>query len=103
FAASARVGAYYPWLLPVNAINQQAPERVMAAFWLGAGGGLVLAIAACIDFVRREESAPPGLGRKAIAVWAAVAVAFVVLAMSLQKDPPAKRGAGTGGRGLRVY
>jgi hypothetical protein len=90
FAASARVGKFYPWLLPVNSFNTQAPERIQTALWLGSAGGILIAIAACIDFVRREESAPPALGKLAIAVWASALVGFVVLAMSLQQDPPRK-------------
>ena len=91
FAASARVGKFYPWLLPVNAFNPQAPDRAAMAFWLGIGGGILMAIAACVDFVRREESARPALGKKAIAFWVAIAVGFVVLATSLQNAAPAPK------------
>jgi hypothetical protein len=90
FAASARIGKFYPWLLPVNSFNSQAPERIQAALWLGSVGGVLIAMAACIDFVRREESAPAELGKVAIAVWATALVGFVVFAMSLQQDPPRK-------------
>ena len=36
FAASARIGKFYPWLLPVNAFNTQAPDRIETALWLGS-------------------------------------------------------------------
>jgi CubicO group peptidase (beta-lactamase class C family) len=94
FAASARIGKFYPWLFPVNSFNPQATDRNAVALWLGIGGGLLVAIAAAIDFVRREESAPPTLGRKSIAVWAAIGLAFAALAMSLQKAPEPGRLSG---------
>lgn len=84
FAASAKIGAYYPWLLPVNAINARVPERIAAAHWLGIAGGVLMAVAACVDFVRREESAPAGLSRAAVFAWAAAACGFVVFAIQLQ-------------------
>lgn len=85
FAASAKIGAYYPWLLPVNAINAKVPERMAAAYWLGILGGLLVAAAACVDFVRREESAPAGLSRKGMLAWGAMACAFLVFAIRLQR------------------
>jgi ABC-2 type transport system permease protein len=51
FAASARVGMYYPWLLPVNIFIE---ERFTAALLLGAGGGLVAAVIGCVEFARRD-------------------------------------------------
>jgi len=51
FAASARVGMYYPWLLPVNVFIE---ERFTAALLLGAGGGLVAAVIGCVEFARRD-------------------------------------------------
>jgi hypothetical protein len=51
FAASARLGKYYPWLLPVNILSQ---DRLAMALWLGALGGLVAAIIGCMEFVRRD-------------------------------------------------
>jgi len=51
FAASARVGKYYPWLLPVNVFIE---NRFMAALLLGAGGGLIAAVIGCVEFVRRD-------------------------------------------------
>jgi lantibiotic transport system permease protein len=51
FAASARVGKFYPWLLPVNVLSK---ERVAMALWLGVAGGVVAAIAGCVELVRRD-------------------------------------------------
>lgn len=51
FAASAKVGKYYPWLLPVNVLSD---ERMAMALWLGAVGGLVAAVIGCLEFVRRD-------------------------------------------------
>lgn len=51
FAASARMGKYYPWLLPMNVF---AEERFAAALLLGAGGGVIAAIIGCIEFIRRD-------------------------------------------------
>ncbi len=51
FAASARLGKYYPWLLPVNVF---AEERFAAALALGAGGGLIAAVIGCLEFIRRD-------------------------------------------------
>ena len=56
-----------------------------AAYWLGILGGLLVAAAACVDFVRREESAPAGLSRKGMLAWGAMACAFLVFAIRLQK------------------
>jgi lantibiotic transport system permease protein len=86
FAASAKIGKYYPWLLPVNSINARVPDRMEAAYWLGIAGGIAVAIAACVDFTRREESAPAALSRKAIVAWAAALVAMLVFATRLQSS-----------------
>jgi hypothetical protein len=51
FAASASVGKYYPWLLPMNVFSD---ERFAAALWLGAVGGTVALLLGCLDFVRRD-------------------------------------------------
>lgn len=51
FAAGARVGAYYPWLLPANVL---APERVRTAVLLGVAGGLAAAVIGCREFIRRD-------------------------------------------------
>jgi hypothetical protein len=51
FAASAQVGKYYPWLLPVNVFTE---GRITMALWLGAVGGLVAAVIGCLEFVRRD-------------------------------------------------
>lgn len=51
FAASAQIGKYYPWLLPVNVFME---ERFAAALLLGAVGGVVAAVIGCVEFVRRD-------------------------------------------------
>jgi hypothetical protein len=51
FAASAGMGKYYPWLLPVNVFME---ERFAAALLLGAGGGMIAAVIGCVEFVRRD-------------------------------------------------
>ena len=51
FAASASVGKYYPWLLPMNVFKD---ERLAAALLLGAVGGAIAALLGCLEFVRRD-------------------------------------------------
>ena len=51
FAASASVGKYYPWLLPMNLFID---GRFNAALVLGIAGGIVATIAGCLEFVRRD-------------------------------------------------
>ena len=75
FAASAQAAKYYPWLLPVNVLSGADPLRM--ALILGIGGGLLVAVLGCFDFVRREESAPPALGWVGRTVWVSVLLAFI--------------------------
>lgn len=51
FAASAKLGKFYPWLLPVNIFTD---DRMVAALWLGILGGIVAAILGCLEFTRRD-------------------------------------------------
>ena len=51
FAASASVGKYYPWLLPMNLFID---GRFKAAIVLGIIGGIVATLAGCLEFVRRD-------------------------------------------------
>lgn len=51
FAASASVGKYYPWLLPMNLFT---PQRFTTALCLGALGGALAALLGCLEFVRRD-------------------------------------------------
>ena len=53
FAASAKAGKYYPWLLPVNVFSE---ERMMAALLLGGIGGVIATMIGCWDFIRRDVS-----------------------------------------------
>lgn len=51
FAASASVGKYYPWLLPMNVFSA---ERFTTALALGVAGGAVATLLGCLEFVRRD-------------------------------------------------
>src|ERR1044071_5112192 len=51
FAASASIGKYYPWLLPMNIL---IADRFAMALLLGIGGGLVATLVGCMEFVRRD-------------------------------------------------
>ena len=51
FAASARLGKYYPWLLPLNVFNE---ERFAAAIWLAVVGGVVVAVLGSFELARRD-------------------------------------------------
>ena len=51
FAASASLGKYYPWLLPMNIF---VDGRFATALVLGIGGGIGAAVLGCLEFVRRD-------------------------------------------------
>jgi len=51
FAASASLGKFYPWLLPMNIFIE---GRLRTALVLGMAGGVVSVIAGCLEFVRRD-------------------------------------------------
>lgn len=51
FAASASLGKYYPWLLPMNIFVE---GRFVMALVLGIGGGIVAALLGCFEFMRRD-------------------------------------------------
>lgn len=51
FAASAAIGKYYPWLLPMNIFLE---GRGTAALVLGVAGGIVAVLVGCFEFVRRD-------------------------------------------------
>jgi pimeloyl-ACP methyl ester carboxylesterase len=84
FAASAEAAKYYPWLLPLDALS--GGERLRIALILGIGGGLLVAVLGCVDFARREESAPPNLTRVGLGVWASILLGFVGLSGYLDRQ-----------------
>lgn len=51
FAASASLGKYYPWLLPMNVFTG---ERFSVALLLGGVGGAIAAVLGCLECVRRD-------------------------------------------------
>lgn len=51
FATSAKLGKYYPWLLPINVLSD---ERITMAVWVGGLGGVIAAVLGCLEFVRRD-------------------------------------------------
>ncbi len=51
FSSGVRLGEYFPWLLPANALS---PERSGSALWLGIVGGVVVAAAGCLFFISRD-------------------------------------------------
>jgi len=52
-AASAREGAYFPWLMPLHILSTEAAMQQMA-LWIGAFGGLVAMAIMLTDLSRRE-------------------------------------------------
>ena len=82
FASSAKAAKFYPWLLPLNALSE---DRLPAALALGIGGGLLVAALGSLDFVGREESASPKLGRPAVVMLTSMLVAFLSLAAYLDR------------------
>ncbi len=52
-AASAREGAYFPWLMPLHILSTEAAMQQMA-LWTGAFGGLVAMAVMLTDLSRRE-------------------------------------------------
>ena len=59
----------------MNALS--GADALRMALILGIGGGLLVAVLGCIDFMRREESAPPALGWVGRTVWVSVLLAFI--------------------------
>jgi hypothetical protein len=51
FAASASLGKYYPWLLPMNIFVE---GRFRTALLLGIAGGLIASVLGCLEFTRRD-------------------------------------------------
>jgi ABC-2 type transport system permease protein len=52
-AASAREGAYFPWLMPLHVLSRE-PAMQVTALWIGAAGGMVALFAMLVDLGRRE-------------------------------------------------
>lgn len=51
FAASAAIGKYYPWLLPMNIFIE---GRYTSAIVIGVAGGIIGVVVGCFEFVRRD-------------------------------------------------
>ncbi|HEX3582061.1 MAG TPA: alpha/beta fold hydrolase, partial [Thermoanaerobaculia bacterium] len=90
FASSAKIAAYYPWLLPLDVLS--GGPRALLAVSIGTAGGVIVAILGCIDFSRREESAPPELSRGAKLALASIAIAFLGFAAYLDRGTLPSRG-----------
>jgi len=89
FAASANVGKFYPWLLPVNAIGLiQGGDRFKWAMWLGCAGGVVAAVLGCLEFIRADESETPALSRKTLLRGSAALALVAVLGLVVLKFKP---------------
>lgn len=88
FAASARIGKYYPWLLPVNTMNIVTGEqRSQLALLLGVGGGVVVALLGCLEFVRRDAGeAGITFGRRLL--WLGGAAVFGIGALGVYLQAP---------------
>ena len=52
-AASAREGAYFPWLMPLHMLSTD-PAMAVVALRIGIGGGALALLAMVIDLNRRE-------------------------------------------------
>jgi len=52
-AASAREGAYFPWLMPLHILSSE-PAMQVTALWIGAAGGLAAMLVMLADLGRRE-------------------------------------------------
>ena len=52
-AASAREGAYFPWLMPLHMLSTD-PAMAVVALHIGIGGGALALLAMVIDLNRRE-------------------------------------------------
>ena len=60
FAASASVGKYYPWLLPMNLfINGRATTAIVRS----AAGSIIAVVLGCLEFVRRDVISLPLTGK----------------------------------------
>jgi len=46
---------YVPWALPLLIFSNQ-PHNTQAALWIGCAAGVVVAVAGCVEFCRREVS-----------------------------------------------
>ena len=53
-ATSAEAGVYFPWLLAVNMLVANAPDRVAQALLTGLIGGVIVFAASCIWLARRD-------------------------------------------------
>lgn len=87
FAASARIGKYYPWLLPVNTMNLVAGEqRAPMALLVGVIGGVIVAALGCLEFVRRDAGeAGLTISRRLLLTGGAAVIAVGALGVYMQR------------------
>ncbi len=86
FAASARIGKYYPWLLPLNTLDVLTGEqRSRIALLLGVGGGIVVAAFGCLEFVRGDAGeAGTRVSKKVMLLGGTAALGLAALGVYLQ-------------------
>lgn len=104
FAASARIGKFYPWLLPVNTLSVISTEnRAPFALWLGTLGAVVVLALSCWEFTRREAGdAETSLSRKTLWLGGAAVLGLAVLGLFLQNPKAEKAQAESNPRIARV-
>gem|GEM_PF-337408 len=86
FAASARIGKYYPWLLPLNTVNVGTGEsRARLALILGGIGGVIVAVLGDLEFVRRDaDEAGITISRRLALLCGATAIGLAALGVYVQ-------------------
>ncbi len=93
FAASARIGKFYPWLLPMNSLNLiEGEPRDTLALLIGGLGGVVAFGLGCLEFTRRDSDEPEtSMSRRFLLAVGAAGIALAILGVAMQsaKSDPA--------------
>lgn len=86
FAASAKIGKYYPWLLPMNSLNIiEGETRDRLALLIGGPGGIIVFALCCIGFSRRTTDEPEAtMSRKFILLAGGAGIVIAALGLALQ-------------------